>query len=234
MRLVIMQPYLFPYLGYYQLLLEADTFVSYDDVAYRKQSWINRNRILINGGASHFTVPVTNASSFRPIRDVCISDRPPDRWRIKLLKTLSSAYYRAPHFDAIFPLVEGILTSATTHIATLGLASIVEVARYLNLRTHCVTSSAAYHNSHLTGQERVLDICRIEGATDYVNPIGGVELYSRQAFRDAGVTLSFLRSDPVEYRQFGAPFVPALSIIDVLMFNSRTEVQGYLRRYQLQ
>jgi len=225
----IMQPYLFPYIGYFQLLAAVDRFVIYDDVTFIKQGWIHRNRMLINGEASFFTVPLAHKSSGVVIRDTMISDAPEHRrWSEKLLKSFDNAYRRAPEFAGTFPLLERVLASATGRIAELAAESIAAVAAHLDIRTPVVESSSTYGNAQLHGEERVLAICRAERANRYINVSGGHELYSRDRFRAEGIELQFIQSRPIEYAQFGAPFVPWLSIVDVLMFNPVDRVRGFL------
>ena len=232
-----MQPYLFPYLGYFQLIAAVDRFVVYDDVSFIKNGWINRNRILGGGAAgrepepAYFTVPLEGASSFKAIREVGVSPDP--RWRAKLLKTLAQTYARAPCFREVYPLVESVLGATEARVSALAVASLRAVAAYLALEAEFVPSSAAYENGELRGQERVLDICRREGATTYVNPSGGRELYARDAFAARGVTLRFLEPQLRAYPQLRPPFVPGLSIIDVLMFNPRDRVRELLDDYRL-
>jgi len=228
-KLGIMQPYLFPYLGYFQLMSAVDRFVVYDDVAFIKQGWINRNRILINGQPSYFTVPIKHASSFAPIHDTLIDDHGQHaRWIEKTLKTIDNAYRRAPQFSVVFPLVEGVLARPTNRVAELAVASLRAVAELLEISAEWVESSAQYGNAHLKGEERVLAICRAERATDYINATGGRDLYGRDRFEAEGVRLHFLQPRQVEYRQFNHPFVPWLSIVDVLMFNPVETVRKFL------
>jgi hypothetical protein len=234
MKLAIMQPYFFPYIGYFQLLKVIDKFVVYDDVAFIKQGWINRNRILVNGQATYLTVPVKHASSFRPIREIEVDDGPQNRlWPARLLNSIDNAYRRAPEFAHVFPLVEAVLLSGAVGVADLAVRSLLAVARHLDLHPEWVETSSVYANAELTAQDRVLDICRAEGAAEYVNAQGGAALYSTDDFARAGIRLRFIQADPLEYTQFGAPFVPWLSIIDVLMFNSPTAVRELLNRYHL-
>jgi hypothetical protein len=233
-KLAIMQPYLFPYIGYFQLIHAADRFVVYDDVAYIKQGWINRNRILINGEPSFFSVPIKHASSFTLICDTLIDDdRQHARWVEKLLKTFDNAYRRAPEFPRVFPMVERVFSRQTTRIADLAVASVKAVASLLEMKTAFVDSSALYGNATLKGEERVLSICAAEGASEYINVPGGRELYVRERFETCGVQLSFIQPRPIEYRQFGGPFVPWLSIVDVLMFNPVETVRRALDAFDL-
>jgi WbqC-like protein family len=232
-KLAIMQPYLFPYLGYYQLVDAVDRFVAADDLQFIKQGWINRNRLLINGSPAYFTVPLRKHAAEALIRDVEIDDSPGKRWRSALLKTVANFYRRAPSFDLVYPIVERVIGGPFTRIADMARASLHEVCGYLGVTTSIVDSSSAYGNAHLKGEARVLDTCRAEGASDYVNAPGGRELYSRETFLAHGIRLHFLCSEPIEYAQFRQPFVPSLSIVDVLMFNSPAAARTLLKQYTL-
>lgn len=231
MRLALMQPYLFPYIGYFQLLHAADRFVVYDDVTFIKSGWINRNNILLNGKPFLFTAPLLNASSFAAICDIEVSYKAP--WAEKLLKTMHQAYRRAQQYATVAPLVEEVLMSGAPTVGALATMSIRKVANHLGLSAEIKPTSGGYGNSHLSGQARVIDICQQEGATEYINSIGGQALYSKDAFREAGIALSFLLTGPVQYRQSGQPFIPSLSIIDVLMNNSIEETRALLENYEL-
>ncbi len=234
MKLAVMQPYFFPYLGYFQLVNAVDRFVVYDDVAFIKQGWINRNRILINGCPSFVGVPIKRASSFVSICDTRIDDDPQHaRWTEKLLKTVDNAYRRAPEFRRVFPIIEHVLACRTTRVVDVALGSLKAVAAFLEIRTPFVDSSAKYRNADLKGEDRVLAICAAEAASEYVNLPGGRELYSHDRFAAVGVKLSFLSPRSIEYRQFGGAFVPALSIIDVLMFNPVGRVREFLDGFDL-
>ena len=228
-----MQPYLFPYLGYFQLAHAVDRFVFADDFTFIKGGWINRNRVLVNNEPAFFTVPLKQTPSTTLIKDVLIDDAGESAWRRPVLKTIENFYRRAPHFAAVLPIVQDVLSLATPRIADMARASVLRVGEYLGIETSFVPSSEEYGNAHLKGQDRVIDICQRERSTHYVNAIGGRELYDRDAFAQRGIALSFIATDPVEYRQFREPFTPSLSIIDVLMFNSRDETRALLDRYQL-
>jgi hypothetical protein len=232
--LAIMQPYLFPYIGYFQLLAAVDRFVVYDDVTFIKQGWINRNRMLINGKPAFFTIPLTNQSSAVAIRETRISDAPQHRtWPEKLMKSFDNAYRRAPEFLPTRPLVEGVLARATWRIADVALDSIRTIAERLEIRTPIVPSSTVYGNAHLHGEDRVLAICKAEKASSYINLSGGRTLYSRERFAAEGIELRFIAPTPIEYQQFGEPFVPWLSIVDALMFNPVEHVRGFLNACQI-
>jgi len=228
MKLAIMQPYIFPYIGYFQLINAADKFVFYDDVTFIKQGWINRNNILLNGKKYLFTIPVKNISSFAAINETYVSDKP-FSWGKKLLSTFTQAYNKAPFFNEVFPLIEKVMSgSSNQSISSVAKDSIISVMQYLNMQTEIVESSSIYNNSELKSEERIIDICQKENADTYINAPGGMALYQAKHFEVIKTILSFLEVVLERYHQFENEFVPGLSIIDVLMFNSVEEVRSML------
>ncbi|MBN3790859.1 WbqC family protein [Burkholderia sp. Ac-20353] len=226
MKLAIMQPYLFPYVGYFQLAAAVDKFVFYDDVAFIKNGWINRNRILLGGHAHYLTVPLVGASSSRRIDEVQIQPR--ERWQPKLRELLRHAYAKAPHYAGVTELVERILSLETDSIARLAAHGVMETCRYIGIAPAFVATSTQYRNAALKGEVRVLDICAREQARTYVNLPGGRALYDRASFAAADIDLAFVEPELRPYPQFGAPFVPGLSILDLLMFNRVDAVRAML------
>jgi hypothetical protein len=233
MKLAVMQPYFFPYIGYYQLVAAVDKFVIYDDVNYIKQGWINRNNILVGGAASRFSVPLNGVSSFARIYETQIDDRQYPLWRERFRKTLAMNYVKSPQYAAVLTLINSVLDQAGSSIGDLAAASVLAVADYLELPTEIVKSSRIYGNDALKAAERVLDICKREEAAEYINMIGGTSLYSREWFAERGVQLHFLQPQAVAYTQFKKPFVPWLSVIDVLMHCGKEETRQLLTQYAL-
>lgn len=222
-----MQPYVFPYLGYFQLIDAADVFVSYDDVAYITRGWINRNYVLMGCKPLRFTVPVQAASQHVRICDTRVS---PEPWQRRFLRTLHHAYGKAPHFERVYAMVETVVTQVHETIADLALHSIRAVLDHLGLQKVVRPTSRDYGNAHLKGSERILDICRIETASEYLNLPGGRALYEAERFAALGIDLRFLEMGPVRYAQFACDFVPNLSMLDVLMFNDVGAVREHLRQ----
>lgn len=235
MKLAIMQPYLFPYIGYFQLINSVDKFVIYDDVNFIKQGWINRNTILVQGKPYLFTLPLINQSSFSKINKVFINNNLYNSWRKKTLRTIEQSYKKAPYFKEIFGLVNNVLDIGAQEIdiATIARKSFIETSKYLEINTEFVFTSSVYENEVLSGKKRVIDICKKENALHYINLIGGQELYDLDNFKENGLELSFIKSLPIEYKQFKNQFAPWLSIIDVLMFNSIAETKLLLNKYEL-
>ncbi|MFG6687621.1 WbqC family protein [Mariniflexile sp. HNIBRBA6329] len=235
MTLGIMQPYIFPYIGYFQLINAVDTFVFYDDVNFIKGGWINRNRILVNNKDFMFTISLKNMSSFSLIKETLICEKKFQKNNLKFLKTIEQSYKNAPYFETIFPLLYNFLiTTKALTISELAMNSIVLVSGYLNLKTKFKTSSLDFNKTKgLDKAERIIAISKIEKAIHYINPIGGEMLYNKKQFVAEGIEISFLKSKPITYQQFNNQFTPWLSIIDVLMFNSKEQVLDILNEYNL-
>lgn len=228
MKLAVMQPYLFPYLGYFQLIGAVDAFVFYDDVNYIKGGWVNRNFVLGRDGRQMLTLPLKGASPNLLINQIEVGGRP-----AKLLETLRHSYGKAPQFGKIFPLLENILLQPELNLARFLEHALRTVCDYLGIRPAWHVSSALDKDNALRGQDKVLAICKELGAAQYINAPGGVELYDHDTFAREGVRLSFIQPHAVAYRQFEKPFEPNLSIIDVMMFNDRERCAKLLEDYEL-
>ena len=230
MRIAIMQPYFFPYAGYFQLMQAVDCFYLYDDARYIKRGWVNRNRILVDGAPLWFTLPVANASQNRNINEHSIVR---DRRFHKLPATLAHAYGKSPHYAEVRPLLEPLFERAESNLAAFLRQTLSAVAAYLGIRTPVGLTSEIPLADGPRGQDRILEYCRAVGADAYVNPQGGRDLYDRDAFGHRGVRLHFLQPELPAYAQFGGGFIAGLSIIDVLMFNDRTAAAGMVNRFSL-
>lgn len=229
----IMQPYFFPYLGYYQLMHKVDKFIIYDEAKYVKQSWINRNRILVNGNDSYITIPLRKDSDHFHINQRRLAES----WskdRIKLLNRIKENYTKAPFYKNVFPLIEYILMDNHTNLFDFLFASLLAVRDYLTIKTPIVAFSTLSIDNKLKGEELVIAICKSCSAVEYINPIGGVTLYSKETFFHNNIKLSFLRMSDIQYTQFNHPFVASLSIIDVLMFNSLTDIMSMLKLFTIE
>lgn len=225
MKLAIMQPYFLPYIGYFQLIANADAFVLYDNIKYTKKGWINRNRRLQNGTDAIFSLPLKKASDSL---DVVERELSPEFDPGALLNQFRGSYARAPHFAEVFPLLERIVRHDETNLFRYIRYSLAEMCAHLGIGTEIIVSSGIDIDHGLKAQDKVIALCRALGADTYVNPGGGSDLYDRDTFAAHGIDLRFMRSLPFEYRQFDAPPVPSLSIVDVLMFNSREVVRERL------
>ena len=228
MKLAIMQPYLFPYISYFQLINAVDKFVIYDDVNYIKQGWINRNYILAKGKKHLMSLELKGASSFKPINQIEVGGN-----RKRLTKTIFQAYTKAPFFKEVFPVIEKSINIDDNNLASYITNSLQNITDFLDIQTKLVLSSRIEKNNDLKGQARVLDICKSLKAKQYINAIGGRDLYSKSEFNKYAITLLFIKTKDIAYKQFNNEFIPGLSIIDVLMFNSLDEIKKMLNEYEL-
>lgn len=230
-KIGIMQPYFFPYIGYWQLMNAVDEYVIYDDVNYIKNGWINRNNILLNGNKYLITLPLDKASPFKLINQIRITSD--DNVKHKILKTIEQAYKKAPYFDKIFPIIQAVITEESCLISKALIKQFHLVNNYLGIKTKLIVSSELKKDNALRAQNKVIHICKLLNATDYINAIGGQELYSKSDFEKENLKLNFIKTKENNYPQFKNEFVPYLSIIDVMMFNSPEKINEMLDNYEL-
>ena len=245
MNIAIMQPYLFPHIGYFQLMHACDEFLVYDDVAFIPRGYINRNNVLLGGKAHRFTLSVPKASPNRLISELVFGPTPDS-----LLTTLHHAYARAPYYAQVMPLLQSVFQHEDRRIGALCKYSFERVCDYLGLECRFLLTSELEHDRSLKAQDRLIEMSLMRGAEGYINSIGGRKLYQAAPFAAKGITLSFLASQPSGYRQTPldsrgeagadmhrsgrqAQFVAGLSIIDMLMWCSPGEVRDRLAEYQL-
>lgn len=228
MKLGIMQPYFLPYLGYWQLMNAVDTYVVYDDVAYIKGGWINRNNFLVQGKAKLFTFSLDGAGSFKLINEISIKDD-----FSNFQKLLQFNYSKAPYFSDCMNLVEQIISYDRTNLGKFLYNSIKLVAEYLDFNTNILLSSEIQKENSLKGKDKVMHICKLFGADEYYNAIGGQDLYDKNEFAKNGIKLAFVKTNIKPYKQFKNDFVPGLSIMDILMFNSKEQVKEMLADLEL-
>lgn len=228
MTLAIMQPYLFPYIGYWQLINAVDTFVIYDDVNFIKQGYINKNNFLVNTKAQAFTLQLLGASSNKLISEIYVGNN-----NKKILKTIKQNYIKAPQFNRIYPIIEDILNQNEQNLAKFIGYSLSKISNFLEINTKIIYSSDVGKDCSLKAQYKVIDICRNLNAKNYINAIGGQELYSKEVFAKFNIELNFLDTNLPEYKQFENEFVPYLSIIDIMMFNNIEVISAFLEDYKL-
>ena len=232
MKLAIMQPYFFPYIGYFQLVSAVDRFIFYDDVNFIKRGWINRTNVLTKEGKQLLSISLVKSSQNKLINEIELFED-----QSKVLKTIEFTYKKAPFFNDVFPMVESCLNFSAKYISEYAANTIVSVSEYLGFNTEFELSSNFHRTS--AGYEkarRLMDICRKENADIYINSIGGQAIYFKEDFKQKGIDLYFLQSTPIEYSQSPIRnnfFEPNLSIIDVLMFNDKDKVQTFLDSYEL-
>lgn len=231
MKVSIMQPYFFPYLGYWQMFNLVDKFVILDDVNYIKRGYINSNYILINGSAHKFTIPLDKPSQNKLINETKMKFS--ENEKQSFLKMIRMAYSRAPYFDDTFLLLEKIIRQSTLDLTEFIFNSFVEVKEYLGLSTEILISSQINKDNSLRAEDRIIEINKRLGSDIYINAIGGQKLYDYEHFKKESIELNFIQMIPCKYTQFNNEFVPNLSFIDVLMFNCKEMVLEMLDKYEL-
>lgn len=233
MRVGIMQPYLFPYIGYFQLIKSVDEFVVCDDVQYIKQGWINRNRILLNGQPKLFVFSLKKGHQSLNINERYFSSKFKEE-RDKFLKTIEYVYKKAPYYHKVLPILYDILNCDTDiDISKHIYNSLKIICKLLNINTKFRISSEMTKDNELKCQDKVIDIVKRLNGDVYINSIGGKILYSKEEFKNNNIDLFFIKRKDIVYKQYNNDFVPDLSIIDVMMFNSKEAVEEMLNMYEL-
>ncbi len=218
-KIAICQPYFAPYMGYYQLINAVDVFVSYDDVNFIKNGWINRNRIMVNGAERLFTIPLKSQSSFKKINETLIDW---DSKHIKkFFKTLEQAYSKAEYKNEVMAVMERIFEQRPDSISGLALTSLQEFCKYLEIDTEIKVSSLEGYEKVGDRVKNLINICETENIHHYINPIGGTKLYDKEEFESYGVKLNFIQG------------MGSLSIIDVCMSRTKEEIQNDLDKFKL-
>lgn len=231
MKIGLMQPYLFPYIGYFQLIWICDRFVVHDDVQYIRQGWINRNRIIIHGREFLFVFSVRNDDYSRNINERFYTDAF-DAEVKKFLRNIDQSYSKAPYFAEVRVLLADVLGTPERNVSTLNTLSIRTICQYLGIDTEILIASEIEFEKSLTAESRVLAINKQLESTHYINPIGGMGLYSKERFQENGIQLSFLKPRLSPYGQHTAEFLPGLSIIDVMMNCSRESILEMLGDFE--
>ena len=232
-KIAIMQPYFFPYIGYFQLINAVDKFVFYDDVNYINKGWINRNNIIVNGHAKFINIPLKKASQNKLIKDVFVVN---SKDLLKILKTIEYSYKKAPFFKEVFNLITDLFLDINndTSISDFNIKSTKQICEFLNINTiFFVSSNCCPAKQKMEKAERLINICKLNNCNIYINPLGGIELYDKKKFKNRGVDILFLKSETLEYKQFKGRYISNLSIIDVMMFNNKEQIKEMLTKYIL-
>lgn len=253
MKLAGMQSYFLPYIGYFQLIEAVDKFILSSNLNYSSHGWINRNRLLIkNQSIFTITAPIKGGGSNVPINSVKIDVN--SNWKKKLLRTIYTNYNGAKYFNEVYPFLEEMFSIDFEYLFQLNNHLITNICNYIHIETIIEEDNSSkyfelerklleigennysefeYMNKTrpLKKTARILEICKIENATTFINAIGGQKLYSSEEFSKYGIDLKFIRTEEFDYLQFSNDFVPNLSIIDVLMHNGSIGTNNLLQKY---
>jgi hypothetical protein len=257
MKLGIMQPYFFPYIGYFQLIRAVDKYILYENLEYIKDGWMHKNRVLVkNHGPTNISLKILGKSSFKKIVEITLVND--DRWKRKLLRTIQQNYSNSVYYQEVYPLIEFLINMPEKNLHVYNSKIILAICNYLDIETYVQYQNTNYldlekkiqdkfdlqrkdNNSQLNIYDenyekktvRVIEICKQESAKMFINAIGGKSLYSKNQFFQHGIDLFFLKTKNISYKQLSAEFFPNLSIIDVLMNCGKLGTKKLLKEYKL-
>jgi len=235
MKLAVMQPYFFPYLGYFSLIKHTERFILLDTVQYIYHGWIARNRILKpNTGWQYVIVPLRSHSRDTVIRDIRIHNE--SNWKERIIAQLQHYKKRAPYFTQIENLIRQVFAEQYEDITSLNHATLKAVSNYLQIERTIEIFSKMDVSIEATkdSDEWGLNICIALGdVEEYWNPLGGKTFFDREKYEKSKIKLLFHEIDLIPYSQKRGVFEPGLSIIDVLMYNSISEVHEMLDKFSL-
>ena len=216
MILGVMQPYFFPYLGYFGLINYSDQWIVLDTVQYIRRGWINRNRILHpNKGWQYIIVPVKKYKRETAIINILISDNPD--WRKLILGQILHYKKYAPHFKETYELVKECLEVEEPFISKLNVSILDKICRYIGISfQYSLFSEMDLRLGPIESpDEWSMRISEALGATEYVNPPGGKALYDAEKFENLNMKLTIYESPPLKYQCKRYDYIPNLSIVDV-------------------
>ncbi|MBU2929561.1 WbqC family protein [Winogradskyella psychrotolerans] len=232
MKIAVMQPYIFPYIGYFQMVNASDIFVFYDNVDYIQRGYINRNNLLSGDGKQYFTVPVKKSSLGTKINEVVISDY--GKWKVKFLKQIKFTYSKAPFFSDIYMILEQFLENKKyDKISDFSAESVIMICNYLGMQNQFLFSSEIEGLNEINDKvEKLEHILNTYKASEIILPPGSKELYKN--WEPIKAKKRTLKSLEINYKQFNFQFVENLSVIDVLMFNEVEKVQSFIEKVNYQ
>jgi len=233
MKVAIMQPYFLAYIGYYQLINSVDKFFIYDNIEYTKKGWFNKNRILLNGKDKLFTIPLKSDSDYLPVNERFVAENF-SKERHKIIQWINISYKKAPFYKENIQFIESLFNQDNDNLFDFIYFSVNQVCDLLKIKTKIIKSSELEINHSLKSENKVLAICKFLNADIYINAIGGKELYSKEIFMQNNISLNFIRTRKIEYKQFSNEFIPWLSIIDVLMFNGVEKTKYLINEFDIE
>jgi hypothetical protein len=208
----------------------VDEFIVYDNIEFTKKGWINRNRILVNGKDTFITLPLKKGSDYLNVNERYLAES----WlteRTKLMNRVTEAYRKAPQFSLAYPVIKKSIFFEDLNLFNFIFHSLDTIKQYLEISTPLVISSSVTIDHGMKSEKKVIELCKARQTTKYINPIGGITLYDKAEFRKEGIELGFLKSNDIIYNQYNNEFIPWLSIIDVIMFNSKEKIKDYLNSF---
>lgn len=234
MTTAIMQPYFYPYIGYFQLIQAADRFILFDDVQYIRHGWINRNRILKPGeGVQYIIMSLATHTRNTLIKEIQPAEADTNKDRI--LRQMEHYKKTAPYYKTVRAFMEDCFATTQNSIAEMNGCYLKAVCDYIGIDFKIELSSQMnfdYSQVQDAG-EWALQMCKQLQVTEYINPAGGRELFDNAKFEKSDIRLRFLQPSLRTYNQRREHFEPGLSIIDVMMFNEPAAIRQLINDYQL-
>ena len=230
MKIAIMQPYFFPYIGYFQLIHSVDTFVLYDNIQFTKRGWIQRNKILNSGMIEYISLPIKNDSDYLNINQRVLAENFQEQMK-KNINKLINGYQQTKNYNLVFPTIKECLLAEKENLFLYLFHTLVEILKIIGISKNIISSSTLNIDHALRGKEKVIAICKELDAEIYLNPIGGVELYDKNEFRKNNIKLQFIKPILKPYQQISKEFVSSLSVLDVLFNNDREDLHSLINSY---
>lgn len=233
MKLAIMQPYFFPYLGYFQLMQKSDTWIVFDNVQFIDKGWINRNRILhpnIGKEWQYITLPLDNRKQFSKISSLRIKDS--EEWEKNIFGKLSFYKKKAPYYKETIDFLSYCFTHKQESLSGFLTSCLVKTAQLLDIKTDIYMQSKLEipkKDASHPGQW-ALNISKELNAEEYINPLSGSYIFRPEEFFKHEIELKFLEPEIVPYKQDGRDFVSSLSLIDIMMWNDIDEIKKQVKK----
>lgn len=234
MKLGIMQPYFFPYLGYFSLIKNTDHFVFFDTPQYERRSWMNRNRILnINGDVNYITVPLVKAPQKTAIKDMIVDNT--QDWPESMIAKMGLYKKKAPYYEETVKFFRSVLKEKYHSLADLNVKTTIATCEYLGIEQRFDVFSKMDLSIGPVSQpdEWALEITKAMSYDTYINPPGGTAFFRKELYTKNGIDLKFLKINLQPYIQCIGRFESSLSIIDAMMFNSKETIRNMLDEYEL-
>lgn len=229
------QPYFLPYLGYFSLIKHSDQFILSDTVQFIRHGWIERNRILKPvEGWQYIQVPLKKHSHDSIIRNIEISND--QNWKDKIFAQLDHYKKRAPYYNDVISLIKDIFLVEYNEIVGLNKALLKNVCDYIGFDANInVFSEMNLEIEPVSmADEWSLNVCKaINDKVEYRNLPGGMSFYDSRKYEKNNISFKFQRVNLTEYDQKRSNFESGLSIIDVMMFNSKGAINNMLDNYDL-
>ncbi len=234
MKIAIMQPYFFPYLGYFDLINNVDLFIVFDSVQHIRRGWIHRNRVLHQNGNDwqYIIAPTEKAHQKASILDIRIIDALP--WQERILSQLTHYRNAAPYAEQTIKFVSECLIKDEPSLSRLNTQILKRCTNLLGIKFHYQFCSdlKIKMDPERSAEERILDLCEFLGAKEYINLSGGTDLYHPKAFESRNIKLTFRSLPTFVYPTEPYVFESNLSVIDLLMWNKSEDIKKYLDEYR--